>query len=110
MYIKHRYLSLFLNTMNKIPSFLYNKYVLTLVGLFLWVLILDETDLFRLYKYRQNLKDLQTEKVYLKEEIKSAKESLDALRNDPEEREKFAREHHYMKRENEDVFVFVKSE
>ena len=96
--------------MKWIPFKYMNKYVLTLVGLFLWLLILDETDLFTLYKYRKNVSELQAEKEFLKEQIIEVKENLHALSNNPGELERFAREHHYMKKEDEDLFVMIEEE
>ena len=93
--------------MNKIPSIFLNRYVITLLSLFLWLLILDETDLFTLYKYRSHLTELKEEKVNLESKVIEVKASLDALSNNPKELERFAREHHYMKRADEDLFVIV---
>ncbi len=94
--------------MKKLPPILWNKYVLTLIGLFVWLLILDETDLFTLYKYRKEVRELKEDKVFLDANIIELKVSLDALNNNPKELERFAREHHYMKKDDEDLFVILK--
>ncbi len=98
---------LFLNWMNKIPAIFLNRYVITILSLFLWLLILDETDLFTLHKYRSHLTELKEEKIHLESKVIEVKESLEALSNNPKELERFAREHHYMKRADEDLFVIV---
>jgi len=93
--------------MKKIPPIFINKYVLTVFGLFVWLLLLDETDLFTLYKYRAEVSELKDEKVFLKNQIIEVEGSLDALSNNPKELERFAREHHYMKKDDEDLFVIL---
>jgi len=103
----YSFLVVVLTTMKRIPPIFYNKYFLTIVGLFLWLLILDETDLTTLYKYRSNVEELEGEKEFLKNQIVDVKESLNALSNNPKELERFAREHHYMKKSDEDLFVII---
>lgn len=96
-----------LTMMKRIPPIFYNKFFLTIAGLLLWLLILDETDLSTLYKYRSNVAALEGEKEFLKGQIVDVKESLNALSNNPKELERFAREHHYMKKADEDLFVII---
>jgi len=42
-----------------IPSWLKNKYFLTLSGFMVWMLFFDERDFFTIRRYRQELKELQ---------------------------------------------------
>lgn len=93
---------------NRIPAFLKNKYSIALIAFILWLSFFDKNDFITQYQYRQQLKDLQTEKQYFTESITKAKKDLDELMSSPESREKFAREKYLMKKDNEDLFVFVK--
>src|SRR5205809_214003 len=85
-----------------IPSWLKNKYFLTLSGFIVWMLFFDERDFFTISHYRQELKELQQSKNYYTTEIKA---NQDKLHISPNSLEKTARETYYMKRDNEDLFL-----
>jgi len=85
-----------------IPSWLKNKYFLTISGFIVWMLFFDERDFFTMQRYRQELKELQQSKNYYTAEIKA---NQDKLFITPNSLEKAAREKYYMKRDNEDLFV-----
>jgi cell division protein FtsB len=85
-----------------IPSWLKNKYFLTLSGFMVWMLFFDERDFFTISRYRQELKELQQSKNYYTAEIKA---NQDKLRISPNSLEKTARETYYMKRDNEDLYL-----
>ena len=88
-------------------KYIKNKYVIVLLSMFVYLLFLEETDLFTLGKYKSKVNDLEVQKEYLDEEIVETRQSITELSTDEAALEKFAREQHYMKRENEDVFVFI---
>jgi len=90
-----------------ILKYIKNKYVIVLLCMLVYLLFLEETDLFTLGKYKSKVNDLEDQKEYLDEEIVETRESITELSTDEAALEKFAREQHYMKRENEDVFVFI---
>ena len=85
-----------------IPSWLKNKYLLTLSGFIVWMLFFDERDFFTIRRYRQELRELQLSKNYYTAEIKV---NQDKLRVSPNSLEKLARETYYMKRDNEDLYL-----
>ena len=85
-----------------IPSWLKNKYFLTLSGFIVWMLFFDERDFFTIRHYRQELKELQQSKNYYTSEIKA---NQDKLNINPTSLEKAAREKYYMKRDNEDLYL-----
>ena len=88
-------------------KYLKNKYVIVLLCMLVYLLFLEETDLFTLGKYKSKVNDLEGQKEYLDEEIVETRQSITELSTDEAALEKFAREQHYMKRDNEDVFVFI---
>ncbi len=90
-----------------ILKYIKNKYVIVLLCMVVYLLFLEETDLFTLGKYKSKVNDLEDQKEYLDEEIVETRLSITELSTDEAALEKFAREQHYMKRENEDVFVFI---
>ena len=59
------------------------------------------------YQYRQQLNELEAEKAYFSEEILRTKTELEELSSNPKSLEKFAREKYFMRKDNEEVFVFT---
>jgi len=59
------------------------------------------------YQYKKQLNELEREKIYFSEEIKKTSKELEELTSNPELLEKFAREKYFMKKDNEEVFVFT---
>jgi cell division protein DivIC len=96
--------------MKKVLPYLKNKYVITLTAFIIWVAFFDRNDLIVQYTYRQKLHQLQQDKRYYIEEVQKSKTDMQELMTNPRNLEKFAREKYLMKKDNEDVFVFVKED
>tara|TARA_R110002050_G_scaffold109799_1_gene221406 strand:- start:136882 stop:137187 length:306 start_codon:yes stop_codon:yes gene_type:complete len=92
---------------DKVPNWLKNRYSLTLIAFSVWMLFFDTNDAFMLFKLKNELHTIQTEKEYFQERIKETRADLDNLLNDNEKLEKFAREKYLMKNDNEDIFVIA---
>ncbi len=84
-----------------------NKYFLTGVGILVWVLFFDKNDIFTQREMSQKLNKLKKEKEYYISEITNNKRELNELQTNMNSLEKFAREKYLMKKDNEDVYVFV---
>jgi hypothetical protein len=77
---------------NRLPAPLQNRYYLTLV-IFLFIMVfLDRHSFWTQWKLWRAQKQLEADRTYYQAKIKGAKEE-------------FAREHYYMKRANEEVFI-----
>jgi cell division protein FtsB len=53
------------------------------------------------------MRQLQRDKAYYEKKIKEDTQQLKELKTNRENLEKFAREQYLMKKDNEDIFVFV---
>lgn len=84
-----------------------NKYFLTIVALLVWLLFFDKNDFFTQRETLQKLSKLKHDRDYYLVEIENNKRELNELKTNKESLEKFAREKYLMKKDNEDVFVFV---
>jgi cell division protein FtsB len=84
-----------------------NKYFLTIIALIVWLLFFDKNDIFTQRETVAKLNKLKTNQQYYREEIKKDSIALIELKTNKESLEKFAREKYLMKKDNEDVFVFV---
>lgn len=90
-------------------KYLRNKFILTLVVFGVYMLFLDDADVFSIIRQRIKLSQLETEKEEVLEKYKKTKSTLDQL-NSLDAIERFAREEKLFKRDNEDIFVIVYEE
>lgn len=90
---------------SRLPKPLQNKYYLTLV-VFLFILVfLDRHSLWTQYRLFRAQQRLENDCTFYEEKIKEAEEEAEDFELT---KEKFAREHYYMKRPNEDVYIIKK--
>jgi cell division protein FtsB len=96
--------------MKKLLELLRNKYFLAIVAFAVWMLFFDKNDMLSQYEYRTAVNKLQQEKDFYTKETADVKKDLAELDSNLNTAEKFAREKYFMKKDNEDVFVIVKSD
>jgi len=95
-----------MKVLQRIPAWLRNKYVLTLIGFTIWMLFIDDRDFYVTYfRQRNELNALLLSKQYYEKQIGATREELDQLKVNAATIEKYAREKYRMKRDNEDLFV-----
>ena len=87
-------------------KYLKNKYILTLVVFFVYVLFLDDVDVFTIVRQEIKLNKLEKEKSEVLKKYNATKTTLDQLDN-LESLEKYAREEKMFKKDDEDIFVIV---
>jgi len=92
---------------NKIPSYLKNKYTITIVTFVIWLSFFDQNNMMIQVQNKMELWELEEDKKYYLLEIEKTKNDLEELTTDMKSLERFAREKYLMKRDNEEVFVFV---
>ncbi len=90
-----------------ILKILKNKYFLVVIGLIVWLLYFDKNDVFTQFELISKCNKLNAEKEYYISEIEKNKKEIVELQNNKKSLETFAREKYLMKKDNEDVFVFV---
>lgn len=101
---------MFKSFLDRVPSWLKNRYSITIIAFIVWMLFFDSNDVFMLYKLKNELHTIETEKEYFEEKIFETRADLDNLLNDNAKLEKFAREKYLMKNSNEDIFVITVQE
>jgi cell division protein FtsB len=84
-----------------------NKYIVTLIVFGVWVIFFSSNNLLSQRKLRKQLKEYKIERDYYLRETEANKRAIHLLDNDLEHLEKIAREKFLMKRDNEDIFIFV---
>ncbi|PIB36397.1 septum formation initiator [Reichenbachiella sp. 5M10] len=84
-----------------------NFYFIATVVFLVWMLFFDSNDFYSQYQLKGKVEELEDQKKYYQNKIKDTEADREALLNDEELLEKFAREKYFMKREGEDIFVVV---
>lgn len=88
-----------------INKWVLNRYIITIVLFIVWLVFFDENNLVSQLQARGELNKLRAEKKYFSDKIDDYTFQLNALDTDPGFVEKYAREHYYFSKENEDIFV-----
>jgi cell division protein FtsB len=91
----------------KVPPFLRNKYLLTLIIFTVWITILDSNNLIARYKEMKNLRKLKSDREYYIKRIEEDRRKLYELKTDNRNLEKFAREQYRMKKPDEDLYIIL---
>ena len=91
----------------KVPDFLKNKYAICIIAFVVWLAFFDKNDFYAQYRFRQQLNTLKNDKSYYADELEKSKSDLNELISSHANLEKFAREKYMMKKDDEDIFVFV---
>jgi cell division protein DivIC len=89
----------------KLLPYLKNKYLLSFLVFFVWILFFDQNNLVDRYISHRNIRQLEKDKQYFRERIKKDSIRMNELRTNDDNLEKFAREQYLMKRENEEIFI-----
>ena len=83
-----------------------HKYLITVVAFLVIIVFFDENSLIQRAQHRQEINDLTTEIAKYRKQYEEDTERLKELTNSPEALEKIAREKYFMKKPNEDIFIF----
>lgn len=81
-----------------------NIYVLVLTIFVVWMVFFDTNSLLIHLELRKEIKKLEKQQEFLKEEIAKDKKIIEKL-SDPIELEKFAREKYYLKKKDEEIYL-----
>lgn len=90
----------------KLPSPLRNKFLVTAIIFFVWLLLFDRNNILDQWELSNVEKDITQKKEQYEKDIIVVKREAEAMKN-PDELERIAREKYLMKKENEDIFVIV---
>ena len=91
----------------RLPAPLQNRYYLTIVVFLFIMVFLDRHSLWTQWRLWRAQKQLEADRTSYEEKIKEAKEEAEDFELT---KEKFAREHYFMKRADEDVFIIKNKE
>lgn len=83
-----------------------HKYLITILVFLLIIVFLDENSLIQRAKHQREINALKTEIEKYRKQYEEDTEMLKELEESPEALEKIAREKYFMKKPNEDIFIF----
>ena len=95
----------FEKTGKRLRKIFLNKYLIVLFVFGVFVTFFDEHSLIHRWQSHQRINRMEKELEFYKEEIKTTKQKKIELQSSDANLEKFAREHYYMNRKSEDVFI-----
>ncbi len=81
-----------------------NIYVLVLTVFVIWMVFFDTNSLLIHLELRRDIRNLEKQRDYLKEEIAKDKKMIQKL-SDGHELEKFAREKYFLKKKDEEIYL-----
>lgn len=91
----------------KILRFFINKYFITTVAFFVWLVFFDSNNVLTNLRTRDKLNDLKKDKKFYIDEVRKDSMLVQKLLYDTLELEKYAREKYLMKKDNEDVYLVI---
>ena len=84
-----------------------NKYLIAFIVFSVWMIFIDDNNIFFLRKNVNKLKEYRVEKAYFLEKIKNDSIHLQEMKANAKNLEKFAREEFLMKKKDEDIFLII---
>ena len=89
----------------KIRKIFLNKYLIVFLVFTVFVTFFDEHNLLHRWQSHQRINRMEKEVRFYQDEINATKQKKMELQSSDENLEKFAREHYYLKKDNEDIFI-----
>ena len=94
----------------KIISILTNRYVLTSIVFMVLIFGFGPNNLMVQHRLNNKLEKVETEKKFYLKEIEKDRNISKVLMTNKDNLERFAREHYWMKRDNEDVYLVIRED
>ena len=85
-----------------------HKYMITIGAFLLIIGVLDENSLIQRVSHRAEIHQLNSEIKRYRDQYQRDSKLLKEISSNPEALEKVAREKYFMKKENEDIYIFEK--
>ncbi len=94
---------LYYQLISRLPAPLQNRYYLALLVFFFWMCFLDRQSLYTQWSLARSKSQLEQDKSFYLRKIEEAKEEAQTFEDN---KERYAREHFFMKKGDEEVFIF----
>lgn len=88
-------------------KYLINKYSIAILLFLGWMVFLDSTSFLVINELNNEIEKYETQLDYYKTEYKKNDDFYKKLMFNKAEKEKYARENYFMKKQNEEIFILV---
>ena len=86
-------------------KYIFNRYVIMGVCFIIWMIFFDQNSLFTHLELDKQIKNLEVDESYFRENLEAENKKLKILTENPAEIERIAREKFFLKKDNEDIFI-----
>ncbi|HEY4538714.1 MAG TPA: septum formation initiator family protein [Faecalibacter sp.] len=86
-------------------NYVFNRYVIMGVCFIIWMIFFDQNSLFTHLELDKQIKNLEADESYFRENLEAENKKLKILTENPAEIERIAREKFFLKKDNEDIFI-----
>ena len=89
----------------RVVKFVWNRYFILTIAFAVWMFFFDQNYFFVHRELDKQIKLLEVDESYFQEHLNTETEKLDQLNSNPAEIERIAREKHFLKKDDEDIFI-----
>ncbi|WP_282628982.1 FtsB family cell division protein [Empedobacter sedimenti] len=89
----------------RIVKFVWNRYFILTLAFAVWMIFFDQNSFFVHRELDKQIKLLEVDESYYQEHLDTEAEKLNQLNSNPAEIERIAREKHFLKKDDEDIFI-----
>ena len=89
----------------RVFKFVWNRYFVLTVAFAVWMIFFDQNSFFVHRELDKQIKLLEVDEQYYQEHLDTESEKLNQLNSNPAEIERIAREKHFLKKDDEDIFI-----
>ncbi|WP_313374554.1 septum formation initiator family protein [Chishuiella sp.] len=90
---------------SRLFKIVWNRYFILSVAFIIWMFFFDQNSFFVHRELDKQIRLLEMDEAYFQKNLNKEKEKLNELNNNPAEIERIAREQHFLKKEDEDIFI-----
>ncbi|WP_313384059.1 septum formation initiator family protein [Chishuiella sp.] len=90
---------------SRLFKIVWNRYFILSVAFVIWMFFFDQNSFFVHRELDKQIRLLEMDEAYFEQNLNKEKEKLNELNNNPAEIERIAREQHFLKKEDEDIFI-----
>lgn len=89
----------------RVFKFVWNRYFVLTIAFTVWMIFFDQNSFFVHRELDKQIKLLEVDEQYYQEHLDTESEKLNQLDSNPAEIERIAREKHFLKKDDEDIFI-----
>lgn len=86
-------------------KFVWNRYFILTVAFAVWMIFFDQNSFFVHRELDKQVRLLEVDEQYYQEHLDRETDKLNQLNSNPAEIERIAREKHFLKKDDEDIFI-----